>query len=180
MSLPATDNFNRANSLSLGANWTVTSPMNGGGILSNQAAERNGVIALAAWNADTFASDHYAQAIVVLGGSEGPAVCVSGTNGYVAYWAGAGSSSLVIYRYDSGVPTLIANAGPLAIAGNLVRIERVGSGLTVKVGGTTLLTATDSTYMTGAAGLLLELAVGVADDWEGGNMPSGGYLLVNN
>lgn len=60
MALPASDDFNRANSTDIGTNWT---PQSGSFELSSNAVLPNGSSAgtenAEFWNADTFGNDQY-------------------------------------------------------------------------------------------------------------------------
>jgi hypothetical protein len=168
--LPAADDFNRADSASLGANWTADSTLSTAGISGNQMTAYGPDYALSWWSADTFSNDQYAQATITgTGGDTGVAVRVSGDNGYIAYWAGSGSTGLFILRRDAGAYVTLATLASQSLVGQVLRIEATGTTITVKKNGTAVLTATDATYATGSAGIYATTG-GTLDDWSGGNV----------
>ena len=160
MALPASDNFNRTDALSLGSNWTSIYAPNGGGgqIVSNAAGAYEipdvGII----WNADTFDDDHYAEGTVSgspgAGGATG--LCVRGSSsGYYAYYSFSGGSYLIRVDADDTV-TQLGSTGDAWSDGDTVRLEADGTTITPMINGsedTSIGAQTDSTYSSGSAGI---------------------------
>lgn len=177
-----TDNFNRANG-TLGANWTNL----GAGacsVVSNQCAMGNGSDALPYWNGGTPNADCYVQCLNVTQGYDlyhysGLVLRFSSTtyNGYGLIWdTGRGAQ---ILRFDGGVPTLLGSAFTQPSNGQVVKLEIVGSTISVYYNSSLQTTRTDSTYSAAARAGILGLSVGVIiDDFECGNYdaPGGGTL----
>lgn len=184
----ATDNFNRADAATLGANWTVT--RGSWRIRSNMTAGGIGSIVtnMAVWNAASVGPDQYVQARIVSVSSSGPEL------GILARGA-SGSATAYGLRTDGltgqwslrriiggGANTELASGASGLSAGSLARLEVEGTGATVTLRayggtlGTTLLT----TYSDTASDRLLAGAPGIAcysefdngnlDDWEGGDL----------
>jgi hypothetical protein len=183
MSLPASDNFNRADTYptpDLGANWT--NQANGPAIFSNQAigtgsGATNG---LAFWNADSFAADHYSQATVVTQDFMGPSVRASGTGGASnAYFAFIYPTfGWRIYKMVAGTVTLLldkadGSAGTFA-NGDVMKFSAVGTTLTVYKNGTSLGSTTDASLSSGSAGLMTSGSSARFDDWSADNIGGGG------
>lgn len=191
MSLPATDDFNRADAADLGANWTNMSGFPGMRLLSNktQPSTATGDYSFSYWNADSFNSDHYSQAKSG-GGTVGQAVIL-------ARASGSEDCYLVLKNYVSGACTLFKRASgsftqlqsygtPTINAGDLMRIEAEGSSIRFYIAGVQQgTTATDSALATGSAGIggnsNSSNGEGQMDDWEGGNLSvaAGGAIVFN-
>lgn len=177
-----TDDFNRADG-GLGANWTVMSDASNTGtlnIVSNQVKiNTNGLDAASRWSADTFSGDHYGQCVATtIGTNSGLGPTVRNQLATTAkYEADSNNTSSTLYYFDgtnwtslTAVLTGIAN-------GDTLRFEVVGTGLTYRRNGTSILTATDATLSGGAPGLHLFEATSetiVADDWLGGPITATG------
>lgn len=170
-----TDNFNRADqALIASANWVLSPLISGSGpnISGNQLVGV-GSLRFAYWNPTvaTFANDQFAQATCV--SSTGLCGLVlrqnASSNGYLC-WAAGGTDTSYIFRVDAGAYTVIASAaaGAPAVAGRIARFEVTGSTLTLKINGTTVLTATDATYASGQPGILPYESTTVMDDWSAG------------
>ena len=70
MALPATDNFNRADSNPAGVPWVKVGLASDVRILTNRLTAAGSVVGFVYWNADTPADDQYSQCIVPTSGSE--------------------------------------------------------------------------------------------------------------
>lgn len=186
MALPATDNFNRSDLVSLGSNWTVLNS-GGFGVSSNNLYPNCSGDCGAIWNADTFADDHYSKlgSITAVNSSGDFALglsvrgAVSGSR-YYGYIGLPRSAERYLIRNDAGTPTALQHytGGGVSI-GNSMELRAVGSLITPMLNGSTdssLGTATDSTYASGSAGVAGYSASNLlrADDWEGGNITTGG------
>lgn len=182
------DDFNRADSTDLGANWD--SGYGGEGALQIVSQRVRGQAAPPLGSIETtpvgVANDQYGQAtIATLTGAPRIALEVllrfgaPGTfSGYVFEAALTGDRS-AIYRFDAGVDTLLIAEG-VTVWGpsDILRGEAEGSTLRLKRNGTTLLTTTDATYASGRTGLRIfydtgaSLANGEFDDFSMGDLTS--------
>jgi hypothetical protein len=162
------------------ASWTIQT-----GSFTNAAGEcygnTGGTYNRAWWNADSFANDQYAQAILT-GTNLYPGVMCRATGtagttaGYVVY---QDSPTLVqLYEIAANVETARASASHNATTSDVLRIECEGSDIRVYVnkGGSPglLFTYTDpSPIASGSAGLAMYDNVSRLDDWEGGDLGGG-------
>jgi hypothetical protein len=179
MALPATDDFNRADTTTdIGANWTFINGTIAFIISSNAARAFDAAsISIASWNADAFPDDQYAvvtsvQSAVFIGAGVRLA---SGADGYGSRGDG------YLTRYDDaagfGGETVLSNHGVTASAGQSVRAEAEGTTIRAFTNGIERASVTDATYASGSAGLVGYSGAGNSgDDWEGGSLgaaPSG-------
>jgi hypothetical protein len=125
MSLPATDNFNRADG-DIGANWTTVLVSGTRQVVATnkcQPSAGSGNVVVG-WNADAFNADQYAQILVSTAAQHfGPAVRgdVSGATDacYFLQWTAAGANGAALYKRAGGSFTQIGTyTGP--VAGDLV------------------------------------------------------------
>lgn len=178
--LPATDNFNYAAPLS--GSWTNYSEFGGDCTIDSTNTKyinSSTNTCLASWNADSFNSDHYSQAVVTgNAGSDydGVAVRVSTAQAYECKTklTDSGADS-VLRRWNSMSVFDITSlaTGAVVASGTLLRLEANGSALTCYDDGVSLISTTDSTHTGGAAGIVtgnIESETGRGDDWEGGNL----------
>lgn len=185
MSLPQSDDFNRANSNPIGGNWTT-----GFGddcqILTNKFLGTQGFYNSALWNADAFTNDQYSQCTIWdQGGSgllvySGPTVrLTAGGTGYIALCNTSGSGfgpGDIILQY------ITSRTGGVGLAtypntcniGDTIKLTIVGTTLSTYVNGSLIGTVTDSSASSGSAGLGAYTDKGFLDDWTGGNIISGG------
>lgn len=181
MSLPATDNFNRADEDPIGGNWTPQSfTPDEGRIVDNAYYSGPGSTfgSASLWNADTFNNDQYSQ--IVLGASpdngySGPTVRASGTGSSRTCYIGMilTANRARIYKLVNSASdfpgTLVADLGtPSFVAGDIIKLMITGTTLELFQNGVSLGTGTDSDITSGSAGIW---AFGVSlDNWEGGNV----------
>ena len=102
------------------------------------------------------------------------------------YFNNAGAYELRIGLRSAGTPTTLQTsslgATPLAI-GTVLRLSVVGNTLRLLVNGSQVLTATDSTIVSGGSPGMITFASGAApstgqiDNWQGGNMLTGPVRL---
>lgn len=188
MSTLATDDFNRADSATLGANWTVGAGAGESlGILSNQcsvvgAGNRDG----AYYSAVAAPNDHYSQAVVVALPTAQLAVMVrSITTGTVrtSYRAGCfpgnfggGNTQSRIWKEVANVITDLGTGSTTLAAGQIWKLEVVGTSLTFKINGAVEVTVTDADIASGQFGIWAEHNASnfaVFDNWEGGDFAAG-------
>lgn len=188
MALPASDDFNRANNTTLGANWTLVKGLFG--INTNAAYSRSaGADTLARWNADTFGNDQYAQVTISVLSVDNIAVGVAcrldtggAETGYFAYAFRNVSPNVDVElaKYVAGVYTTISTTSGFAV-GDVLRLEVEGTTLRLYRNGSLVDTRTDSSIASGAAGVsgFGNSTSGRMDDWSGSNLAAavaGQYL----
>lgn len=178
-----TDDFNRADSADLGANWSTI----GSGscrILDNGAYGGSGVVTYdwEVWSANSWNDDQDSQ--VTLGGSVDRGVIVRAAAGPDGYMAMAHSSvGMRIYRRDNGSFTLLQDIGGTVTAGDEIKLAIAGSTLKYYQNGVQQGTdQSDSTYASGSAGIYAtNQGNGVnpeIDDWVGNGEVGGGGQTV--
>lgn len=189
MALPVIDNFTAAADAALqtySANWVI----NSGALTVNATGDyvqcdTVGSYSAAHWQGDTFAADQYAQVKISLkaGSSDwiGPAVRAhASANTYYGVFASVnfGANSIYLSKIVAGTLTDLAFVDGVAVAaGDVLRLEIVGTALTVKRNGTAvagLTNITDSSIATGYGGLCGYGEGGDTsswmDDFEAGNL----------
>jgi hypothetical protein len=182
------DDFTRANSGTLGSNWTAIQGFSSCEVFGNAArgASAGTVLGGNYWSADTFASNHYSR--VLMNSSTRVAVRIQADGSrYEAEFEpyddgeGGGYDRYNIVEVDAaeGRTTLNYtewgfNASPWSTSGEVYwRLEASGTGLTLKgattVGGTytARVTTTDATLSGGAPGFS---TINSADEWAGGDL----------
>lgn len=167
MSLPVSDNFNRANG-GLGSNWTIQRETPA--IVSNQAVGQSSGQHHQYWNADAFPNDQRAQ-VTFRVAYAGPAVRASGTgaSGANNYFVTADAFNSAIYKQiNGGFTELTTGAGHSG--GDVMRLTVVGTALTAYKNGVQSMAASDGSLSSGSAGFQLFDTTGAADDWEGDDM----------
>lgn len=175
MSLPASDNFNRANAPNLGANWTELEAVSHS-IDANLA--RAFSTAIAYWNADAFTSDHYSQATIGFLASTSANVCtnISGSAGAENFYQWGGGGSEALYKFVVGGFTLLQSGGT-ATLNDVLRLEHQGTTLRCYINGVQQgADVTDAAVSGGAPGLATNTS-GV-DDWSGDNLVHGSAVLT--
>lgn len=194
----ASDDFLRADTTTLGANWTK----NGSGdigIVSNQAKFNAGGVGFCSsmYTGISWAGvpDQYSQCALKVGESgKDYGVHVRGggssdgtVSGYyfvindtdAAITLGSSSFSVGIYKATGGTGTFAAigaSVTGLTISANdVVYLEVAGTTLTAKINGVTILSRTDSAIASGNPGIYISGSGGttVLDDWAGGSVSAG-------
>lgn len=183
--MSVSDDFNRADAATLGANWTDLA--GGMRIVSNAARGENASsYDVAIWSANTFNAAHSSQAVIVSGFADiALYVRASGSGAScVGYHAMVhGSVGMRIYRRDSGPSfTLLADLGGAVTAADIIKLD-VNSTTTLEYykNGASQGNTTDGTYSSGSAGICSAGATGdpAWDDWVGtGEVGGGGGLSI--
>jgi hypothetical protein len=185
--LPAKDSFDRANANPVDGAWTTVTSQTALQISSNKAIPANAANDCAAfYNALPFPNDQYAQAKVstaagAAGGGTGigPMVRCSAadnTNYRVVITHGA-TNNITLGKFVASAFTEIWQRTVTFVDGDILRLEVQGTTLRVYVNGVQVgADATDSSIASGAAGIAYSsnLASCTADDWEAGELVSGG------
>lgn len=174
-----TDNFNRADSANLGANWTNDSTFSGLGISSNQAynpaSSNNFTIAWVATGTATFTADHSAQVICsVVGASElpGPAVRCANANYYYVHCSSTSANSEVV-KSVAGAHTVIREMATTFANGDTCKLEVTGTTLKVYKNGAQVGTdISDSDLASGQPGFKIYSVAGTArvDDFDAADL----------
>lgn len=168
----AYDNATRANG-AIGSNWTsnVNSlNISGNAFVGNTGAAHN----IASWSANTFStSGQFSQlTVLTLNGTSdfiGPVVMFSGTSGYDCI---EDSTNIFLQRFTGSAGTNLTSTTITGASGDVLRVEIVepSGALTCYRNGVSVLTATDTTYTTGAPGLDMYNTVATSKNWSGGNL----------
>ncbi len=178
----ATDLFLRPDQNPIAGNWTNVPPVGNitGAveILSHQATESGtALFSMALWNANSFPNDQYSEMSFATfgsgGGSNGPSVRTdSSGDGYIGLY-GQSVNTLYIDKISGGNAVLLNSVGGITlVSSDILRLEIVGTGLTLKVNGIAKLTASEGSFASGAAGMFFYGAgspSGAATYWAGGD-----------
>jgi len=188
MSQIASDNFNRANSPTLGSNWT---PLIGQStnvafqVVGDQIEPTSASPSIAKelfYGGINWTPDQYSQVQIIAaggGGNEGPAVRMTSSDTHYACTVasvGPGNAQVSIILDNAGSYTTLASSSTATVAiGDLVRCTVQGTILTMtdQTSSTTLLTSTDATLPSGFPGLMDNAGSGavtsyVMANWSGG------------
>lgn len=170
LALPASDNFNRADSNPIsGGNWTGV--VNNLQITTNIAYGNTFAYALAYWSADAFNADHYSQVKLATSPSDGgPAVRVSaGPNSYHFDLKAGNNCNMV--KLVAGSFTNLQTGLTSPANGDTCYIEVVGTTIKVKINGVQVGTdQTDSSLSSGSAGIFDYDQAGGSDDFLADNI----------
>lgn len=180
MALPATDNFNRADSSGLGANWTAI--VNNWNVVSNTARPANaGAHDAVYWSADAFANDQECQIVcgTITGVTDGgPGVRVSGTGGLNGYFVEVYDSGWILTKFVTGSQSSLTSGSDVFTAGDACKIAVVGTAITVYRNGVSIGASSDASLASGACGLWAFGLGTIVDDFVGNNAgapPTGGF-----
>jgi hypothetical protein len=173
----ATDNFNRADSGSLGANWTA---LDGGiDIASNAATTTTNSFNVSYWSGNAFNNDQYSKIRIATSPLTPNAIIeitcrVSGTSGnynFYAVWQNSGQWGM--YKQVGATSTdLIAPTNLTFSTNDIIEIRAVGTTISFYLNGTFVQSATDASLSSGSAGFNIFASNDedpLAEDWEGGN-----------
>jgi hypothetical protein len=177
VSLPASDNFNRADANPIGGNWTTVPGANPFQILGQKAQGTVANVSNASyWNADAFADDQWSQLTHVVretNSGAGPIVRAQ-ADANTFYLFAAISSVSRYYRCVGGSMTQLGSNAGNTWEGVPLKLEVVGDVLTGYIDGAAQSTRTDSNIPGGgAAGMRAYGTAHKLDDWSGGNMATG-------
>lgn len=178
----ASDSFTGADAPSLGGNWTTSKGVAESlGIITNQCGLVNAFsIEGDYYSAVAAPNDQYSQATVVALASLQMGVTVrditSGTT-LNAYYAGCNTNDFGgvnttsrIWKYVAGAATSLGTGATTLAAGQVWRLEIVGTNLTFKINGATEITVSDAAFASGQFGLhgASGSVIALFDNWEGG------------
>lgn len=174
--MAVSDDFNRANAATLGANWTDF--VGGGQIVGNAARAELDQWNFCGYTAVEWANDQ-SSAIVGVGTFFVYAMACVRLNaegdGY-GVLARGGGDEVKIYRLDNGTITEIHATGVTSVVGDEIGIVATGTSLQATKNGSNAGTAvTDATYASGVAGIGLRWNEGSGEinSWAGTGEVSG-------
>ena len=180
------DDFNRANSSSLGGNWTAD-PFGFGlsslQIASNQCVPASDTYGANSWGAGSFTADMEAYMTVATNPSNNVRLLCRlsnvGTSSVCGYSLIVASAGVDLYRIDNQSLTFLLNVAGVPSAGDKWAISCVGSTISAYrdhgSGWGFLFSQNDATYPTGSRiGLYSQANSALAlDDFGGGSIVSG-------
>lgn len=185
-----TDNFDRADSGSLGANWTevITGfTVSGYQITSNVANPKvSGTTQIAIYTGSSFGNDQYAQSVgAVSPYSWGIVVRMSsGGNGYSLSTPDSGTPLIIGVVAGGATSHLQTITGVGVAVGDVIKLTAQGSTLRAYKNGTQVGTdQIDTTYTTGSPGILgVFTGFDEHDNFEGGDLsaPATGGAIIQN
>jgi hypothetical protein len=99
----------------------------------------------------------------------GPVVMASGNTAYTCI---EDSTNIFLQKYSGGTGTNLTSATITATAGDVLRLEitEPGGALTCYRNGAAVLTASDTTFISGSPGLDMFNNVATSKNWSGGNL----------
>lgn len=172
-----TDNFNRADSGTLGASsegWSWSEVAGNIDIVSNRA-QCNATGSRARAATDLSSADHYAQALLVGLGTtgKGPAVRYTSADTMYAYLSDGGR----LFKITAGTLTSLASSSTPA-NDSTCKVQISGSSLSGWINGSNTVNATD-TAITGIlrTGIWLHNSGSIVDDFTAADIAAGGGML---
>ncbi len=186
----ASDNFNRADTGSLGANWTDGGEAHHFIISGNKAAcdVYSGGDTGGYYSGITWPNDHYSKVKITgsgtgIGGGVGWGLLVrknagTGTAWYRFVINHAASGNYELLKRDSGGSYTSLDVGTQAFTdGDYIELDAVGTSISAYRITTLIVSHVDSTNTTGNAGMgyssTADTPQPTGDDWEGGDFSAG-------
>jgi hypothetical protein len=161
------DDFNRANAGSLGANWTTGTDAGGYGISSNTAIGLTGGRNTVFWSANTFNATQSSKFAVITGNfNYGPAVRVADDDDD-CYYVFYDNTNMAIWKMVNGGFTKLSAdfaCGSLT-TGQTLELTVDGSDLAMLLDDVEVGTASDGDLAAGYAGILGN-GTGALDNWS--------------
>jgi hypothetical protein len=175
------DDFNRADSSSLGANWTLLK-----GAALSHGIVNNEVLATPSfdgdrvwqWNTACDTADHFAELRVVanyeFSADMGPMTRVASSSGANGYYVTGYVNDPQFGKFTANTQTLIASISPYPFEFTWLRLSSSGSTHKVFIGPrgaqTEVYSGTDTTFASNlGVGIFLYAEAGALDDWYGGD-----------
>jgi hypothetical protein len=176
-----TDDFNRADSSTLGSGWENQSGEGGSLALANNVARTNDIFNVRGnrRTGESWGNDQSSQAVVASAATWRSWSVRTRTSGAARTYYAAGvenfeisgaSNRYRIWKIVSGTLTSLANHGTQEpAASDVVKLSITGTGLSLRVNGTEILTATDSDIASGTPGIGCQdnVASDAFEDWVG-------------
>jgi Fibronectin type III domain len=173
----AADNFNRSNG-ALGSNWSAPNFTISGNDVSASAGASSAI-----WTANTVNNDQWAEVDVTLGTDDSGIILrqVDANNHYFGFWTTASSGSYQIWKFVGGSPSQIASAAAGATSGTKrLRMEVVGSKLTLYANGVEVVTVTDTAHASGSVGMWAGDTTAIFDNFSAGDWTFGAAPVIIN
>lgn len=168
---PPADNFTRADSTGLGANWTVIT--NRFDVVTNKAVTQFSGNNVAAWNADSFGNDQYSQSVATNNITNGPIVrCSLVAATYYAFACSPGSSA--IQKSVAGVGSNLLTGLPGIANGDTLKLTAVGTTLEAFINGVSVGSVTDASIASGYAGISANGSANQVDSFIAETIGGGG------
>jgi hypothetical protein len=179
----ASDNFNRADSLDLGANWTINFGEVSAQIVSNQVEPRIvGGAGREQYSAISWPNNQYSewQIVALAAGGVGQfgltvrcsAVAQTFYELIVPNPAGS-SGTITIRKLVSGVLTNLNTVAATPQIGDVWRLQVIGTAITALQNGVSVLSMTDGSISSGRPGITVfssaSITNTIADNWAGGD-----------
>lgn len=180
MATLASDNFTRADAVTLGSNWTNKNS-EWPGIFSNAVDVVNvGTTCLAYWNQFTWPNDQWSQVTAVIssaastGFAAGVRMSLTTRNGYYggANFSQFGDDNRHLWKYVGDTLTDLGTDGVAVVANDVLYVEIQGTTLKLFVNGVQKISVTDSSIASGPAGLFVSHGtadIAMLDNWSGGD-----------
>jgi hypothetical protein len=176
------DNFDRSDRNPITPNWSSDATDNAMAIVSHQAVGSGGTSG-AFWNADVIGDDQFSEAEIAVHPSSsfwlGVTVraAADGTQYLLIAFNNGGTDSWMLFkRAGTGSFVQIGSTVLTAIVvGQVMRLEAEATTVTAKIGGTPIITQTDSDIAGGAPGISAAMPStdpvnGALDNWSGGDV----------
>jgi hypothetical protein len=188
MATLATDNFNRTNAASLGANWTASTASAGNddgdfSIASNQCIADSAIPGVY-YSGVAFPDDQWAQATAVTLAETWTAVRVRNSSSAATYYSGGsgsgafGNNNHRIWKTVTGTRTSLGSQAVNLADGDVLYLEAQGTNVVLKVNGATAVSLSgESSIASGSAGLggrTSSSSKPVFDDFTAGDFDAGG------
>lgn len=194
----ASDNFVRADSAGLGANWTTQSDGNSFDVSGNKAVPHSldsdcGDI----YTGAAFPNDQYSEitigALTSSTGGTGPGVMVRASTSQLTRYRcvvcnpGSGGTTIELAKEVNGAYTPLGTAGTAVVVGDRLRLEVHGTAISVfvndvntNIGGSS--SVTDASISSGGAGIIYSSTASSASitNWIGGDFNAGGGAVKRN
>jgi hypothetical protein len=188
MSLLAVDDFDRADG-GLGGNWTTTTGIQAPQIVSNEAlaGASNSVggarhTGYAGWPNNQYASILIGSVVATQSDEGAGPACRIASGANTQYFAQTNTTQTRLYKVVAGTYTQLGSDGAACVAGDELRLECVGTSISVKRQGSVIIgPVTDAAIAAGDAGLWTTRHVTggttAAASWAGGDFATGGGAL---
>lgn len=144
-----TDDFNRADSTNLGADWTQSA---GSWSIASNRLKPLGTTGnhIARCNTAMSDTDHYAQAAGWGTSTDVPQIVIGGNAAMTSYYFGRiNNGTSQIYKVSGGTTLLGSASSTNVVSGRVLRFQKIGTELKLFVDGATALTVTDGSPLTG-------------------------------
>lgn len=167
----AVDTFQRAdeNPLSDGGLWSTAAGFSAMKLVSHLAEGSTFASCLSDFSGVSWPADQYAE-MIWSAGNLGPALRFNGTSAYVLEVVSGSQWWITIRPADT---ILVTGAAQTLSAGDVLRLEIVGTTINSYRNGTLIVTIVDATLASGTPGIWANNPSGQASQWDGGSIYAG-------